>query len=671
MSTLQKGYFWGPKLPNPSPMKLLYRHYWGFLQPGYYDFATVPVGDNWALAKENAYTRVKLEKSCDVSLMPVFGYKEPSCGFLITKRGPYQSEETPLENRGAWEINSMPAGLVHGRVAIPAYAHSGARYNRYHTNGYYWTGNGWFPSLDSPFWNDEPPVGPKKLYSEDRVPVLPSDNGPDISILSAIENRPVYISITVVDMFGRESHPSTPLVVSTVPNTTGGSYIGFYRDFPVLMGTSGFHVYAGYSPTEMYRQPVINPIGSTKKYLWPVFMQHFVLHDVVNTGITPVAPPIWGIGSILNSPQKQVADGKRTIVYNEDTYDLYCPFILPYDPTNFGRIIGNHNRICTFRHKESYIDGRPLQSDIPMLYIQNQKDKMYDAIFISNHAIAGCTFSDFSGGQAFGDTIQSCKFFLYSEDSVGFLVDECCSMWYGNHTVSETRIKDCWFIATIPVKVEGNQTAKIRFTDMCSFSSTCITKYKGDTAIFYIGSPNDFDFTNLEGIGGEFRSIVTMVGYSGQPRVTVEEFFIDAGCPVYVTYSSYQGGIVKFLGGERINTHSQDWVRAIEAPHALNTNTKFDGIRMTPWASCIGFNLNQMHIHSDVPFAEIVTPDAELWTQKGLGLEYPGPGATNNTAYFDFRRKNILDYTFGYSDVEDSLPRVQVVANPNPNTDTE
>lgn len=654
-TTLPPGYYWGPKLQTPGQLINLGGQSWPALQPGYYDFATMPVGDNLSIAKDSAITQVVLDKACDVSIMPRFRYNEPSCGFVIVKRGPYPDATTPEANRGVWKLNGIGSGLVRGRVFAPIYAHSGARYGRYNVNGYPWVGEGFFPSIDDPWWNNNAaPVGPKLFWKNEREPVVPAAQGPDITVLSAVENRNVYVSITFVDMFGRETSPSTPLMIPAIPNG-GNRWITAGRNYPALMGTCGVYVYAGYSPDTMTRQPVLDYIGSQNKYLWPLWLNQYLLHKIENTGIYPVAPPPYGVGSVINWPQKQIVDKKKVIVYAQDNYDLYCPIILDYDYQNFGRILGNANKNCTFTHKSTFIDGRPLQTDIPMVLFQNQKDRLCDATFISNTALVGVAFSDFSGGQAFSPEIERCKFFLYGQETCGILVDECSSVWNGNHTASEARIKNSWFTATIPVKMEGNQTAKNRFTEMCEFWGTGLTRYPADTAVFYLGSPNDFDFMEVAGLGGTFRSIVTMVGYSGQPRFTLSEFFIDQGCPVYVTFSSYQGGTAQFLGGERINTHSQTWARMAEAPHALNANVVFDGVRIIDQTSSIGFNLNQLSIYSDNPFVEVVAPSEEYWLSKGMGLEYPAPGATDNGAYYDFRRKRTSRYAMGYTDLPNSI----------------
>lgn len=659
MATLPSGYWWSPKIPAPAQLKPMFRYFWGVMSPGYYDCATVPIGDNWSLATGGAFTTVRIDSSCDVSYNARFPQNEPSAGYFMIQRGPYASPEVAEAQRGAWRINCSPAGLVFRRLSAPVYGHTGSRFDRYNTNGYAWLGEGFYPTIDSGYWNKGTPVGPKKFYKQERILVTPSQLGPDITILSNVQNRPVYISITIVDMLGRETNPSPALMVDYTQPSAGGSYIGVYRDYDVPMGSCGFYLYAGYSPDTMTRQPVLNYVGSTPKYMWPIWLQQFILHDIVNTGIKPKPPTVDGVASVLCSPQKQYVDGKMVITYNESEYNLYCPFILRYDSSKFGRILGNHNKTCIFKHQSKWLDGRPIMTDIPLLYIQNQRDKIYDASFQSDTALVGVTFSDWSGGQGFSDTIERCGFYLAGEDTYGFLVDNRCSMWEGNHTASETRIKECQFVATIPVKVEGNQTAKIRFTNMCGFYATGNTRYKANTVgIVYACSPNDFDFMDVEGVNGAFRSIVGCHPMAGDTRVTISEFFIDQGCPVYASISSYQPSTVQFIGGERINAHSQDWARLVEAPTALGAVVKFDGVRITGQASAISFQLNQLSLNLDSPLAELIIPNDSVWLQRGLQFEYPAPNAKDNGAYYNFKDKRTLRFTANYADVNDSIKLV-------------
>lgn len=195
MASLPAGYWWSPKVKDPLPLQLCSREGHASLVPGLYDFATLPIGDNWTVAKDGAYTSIKLNSVSGIGIMPRFPVKEPSSGFLMVKRGPYASADVQEKDRGAWEISCLPGGMVYRRASIPAYGHSGARYDRWNTNGYLWGGEGYYPTLDTPYWGTGKALGPKKFGKKSRVEIQPSQVGPDLTILSCIPNVTIYMSI--------------------------------------------------------------------------------------------------------------------------------------------------------------------------------------------------------------------------------------------------------------------------------------------------------------------------------------------------------------------------------------------------------------------------------------------------------------------------------------------
>ena len=122
---LKKGYFWGPKLKNPTALVVNEVRGWLNLAEGNYDVTTLPVGDNWAVPDVNqcAFTSVKMTGRGCISIRPRFPVNEPSAGFLYVIRGPY-ADGTPVENRGNWQISSYPSGLVNGRISMPVFSHN-------------------------------------------------------------------------------------------------------------------------------------------------------------------------------------------------------------------------------------------------------------------------------------------------------------------------------------------------------------------------------------------------------------------------------------------------------------------------------------------------------------------------------------------------------------------
>lgn len=635
------GYAWSPNIGKPPALLPLTVNGYGTLAVGTYDVATVPYGDNWQCPAVGAFTSVTLTKPAEISVMPRFPATEPSAGFVILLRGPYNSGALEAD-RGAWRISGMPYGIDRGRASMPVYTHSGARYDRYGRNGYLWIPGGFFPVPDVSgtlaAW------GPKKIGSEDRMPLTPCATGPDVTLLSSIPaNATVWIAYAVVDMLGRETPISDPIQI--VNPHAAPVFIHVRRAYDIKPGACGYRVYAGTTAEDLHRQPVLNYVGSPDKFLWPLHLQQFVLHDLRTD--TPGPCPSETVSSLLNKPQQDVLEEKNTIKQLAKNYDLYCPFLLHYNPANFEReIIGK----TTYTHKTTFND-QPLESDIPMLVVQNFRDHIHGMKFVSNAAYAGCVTNDYNGGQAFGNTLERCTFHLSALECVGVLIDERSSSTVGNHTASEMRFKECSISATIPVKTEGDQTAKIRFMENCEFSGGSHTRYPADTVgLVYAACSNHIFFNDVAGINGAYRSLVCSCAPLGQPNITVSDFFVDTGCPVYATFAGYPGGKVSFVRGERINARLP-FARLVEAPVAIDATVVTNNVIMTGGMSSVSFMLNQLAIDSDRPFGEVVAPTEASWAAMGLPLEYASPG---NPAYFDFRKKRGMRYTYG-ADVTGSV----------------
>lgn len=630
------GYTWSANITKPAPvtpvndfLKGVYggRTIYSQLAPGNYDVATVPFSDNWSCPAAGAYKSIKLAKSSNISVMAKFPKDEPSCGHLILIRGPY-ADGAAESDRSFWMANSMPGGMVRPKLSFPVYAHSGARYDRYGVNGYRWTEFGGYPI---------PPLGigqawgAKKLYAADRMPITPCVTAPDVTILSSIPSPPILVAYSIVDMLGRETPISDPVALDACLFPSFGSVGIVSRNGAAPMGSCGFHVYAGTSATDLHRQPVLNCIGHDDQYLWPLWLQQFLIHDLRTD--TPVPEPSATVSSLLNQPQCQVVAGLNTIVQTSKNYGLYCPFILHYDPANFGR---DFTGKATYTHKTDY----PGQTEtaIPMLLIQNQRDRPRCMSFVSDKAIAGAAVNDYSGGQAFGTILERCSFQMLAWDSYGFIVDERSSWQFGGHIASETQFRDCRIIGAIPVKIEGNQSAKFRFFN-CEFGALGgNTSYPADTVgIGYIQTGCQVRYEGVEGVNGAFRSLVCLCPTEGPSNVSVTDCFCDGGCPVYFTFAGYLGGKATLNNGN-INA-VLPWARLVEAPSSLGAIVKLNDAGINPYVSSFSAQLNQLAIESDVPFGEVVAPTESSWLANGLLMQWGT----------DFSKKKQLRYTSGFS----------------------
>lgn len=644
------GYVWSPCLHKPMQLEVGYAPHGGGrwsqsrLQPGNYDVATVPFGDNWQSTSIGSYASVKLTKRCGISVMARFPRTESSAGYLIFLRGPYADGASEVD-RGDWQLNMLPGGMVRGRASMPVYSHVGARYERYAQNGYPWLGYGGYPyNLQS----TTPAVGPRKLFSTDRVKLAPCATPPDVTILSAIPPQKVWVSYSYVDMLGRETQPSDPICVNEPPFNEGTSVTVCRHNAPLPHGCCGFYVYAGYTCSDLRRQPVLNYIGSQDRFLWPAYLSQFVLHDVRTD--TPSPSPSAFVSSLLCKPQQDVLAGLNTI-NQSGTYKLYCPFLMHYDSNNWNRdVIGKGRYI----HTTTWNDQQ-LQTDIPLLVLSNFGDHMKNMTFESTSAIAGVASNDWANGACcMSNVLERCSFTIRSPEGNGLAIEERSAIWNGSHTASELTLKECTIGATIPVKLEGNQTGKIRFVDNCEFTGGVgATRYPADTVgIVYQCSPSVVFFEFVKGVNGAFRSIVCLNAQSGS-TVYIKNLFVDAGCPVYVTFSGIGGGRCDITGGENINSGYNEWSRMVEAPVALNALANFDGISRPEGVSSVSFMLNQLSIIADRPLGEVVAPTEASWLAQGLWLEYP-PGDPANPAYYDFSKKRQPRYRFGVAGTTDN-----------------
>lgn len=646
---IPQGYCWSPPLTKPGPLTVGYapnapgRGYLINLQPGNYDVATVPFGDNWQTTTLVAFASVKLTKPSGISVMARFPFNEPSAGYVILIRGPY-TDNAPEASRGDWRINSLPGGMIRGRASRPVYGHIGARYDRYGINGYTWQGDGYYPVLD--LSGATQAVGPRKFFTEERVNLNPCATPPDVTIVSAVPQQKVWVAYSYVDMLGRETEPSDPVCVDKPP-FDASTYVVARRQSPVPHGCCGFRVYAGFSATELRRQPVLNYQGSPDKWLWPVHLVQFVLHDVHTD--TPSPSPSATVSSLLSPPQQDVLAGKNVIIQAKTNYDLYCPFLLHYDANNFNRDITGKAK---YTHKTTW-NNLPLETDIPLLVLSNFGDHLNGMTFVSSTAIAGVATSDWANGAcAMSNWLERCSFLLSSAESVGLTIEERSATANGTHTASELTCKECGFGATIPVKLEGNQTGKIRFIDNCEFAGySTWTRYPADTVgLVYQASPSVVHFDYVKGVNGNFRSIIGLCSPADPAEVYVKNLFVDAGCPVYVTFSGFAGGNVELTGGENINAGLLGWGRLCEAPVARNASVLLRGITYHPTVSSVSFMLNQLSIDSDRVIGEVVAPDDAFWLSKGLKPQYPPDGIDGgpaNPAYYDFSKKRQLRYLSG------------------------
>src|SRR5690606_7534272 len=132
---------------------------------------------------------------------------------------------------------------------------------RYSWNGtFVYSGNGGWPDLNNAWWGNKIPMGPVPFNNTERLIIAPNLTPPDVTICNNLKNEDIYIAICWVDMLGRESNLSPILKVNKINQES--SHIIFRREYQTLIGASAVRVYAGYSESDLHRQPVLDYIGS-------------------------------------------------------------------------------------------------------------------------------------------------------------------------------------------------------------------------------------------------------------------------------------------------------------------------------------------------------------------------------------------------------------------------
>lgn len=643
LPSLPVGYFWSSNITKPAKLELTSRTTESYLPAGNYDVSCFPVGDNWMITQPGAYTSVKLDTPGGLGMMPRFPVDEPSAGFLYVKRGPY-ADGTAETARPGWDMTSMPGGQGLYRSPMPVLAHSGARRDRYANNGHRWQGDGGWPALDAypNYWRPTTPTGPMGLDGVRRS-IVPTVTAPDVTILSQVPNVPIYVSFAFVDMLGRETTVSDPLFVAGTGDGDSGSVVIVRQKHETATpppGCCGYHLYAGTTATDLHRQKVLDREGSSAQYLWPVFLCQFCLNRLDLT--TPGPSPSVCVRSILNDPQRQLAAGASTITMNQKAYNQYCPMLFGYDANNLGRsTVGK----AKFVHQNTW-NGQALQTDIPLLLMQGQNDRVTDLYFDSDDAIVGVTFSDWFGGCAFSNSIERCWFVLGdnvngNDDTYGLLVDQRATTLA--HICSEFRAIDCFFQATVPIKLEGEQTANIKLLGNSYLISLGHTRSLADTAAIYLYAPNGV-IAEPQGIGGVFRSVACLCPTAGGTNLILRGVFVDAPCTAVITINTASSCNILIKDGERINGA----MRLIESPMGLATRFKMENVifPVSNRSSAISFMLNQLAIETDFPLGEMVVPSSTFWTSRGIPLIYD----TSN-----FTVKPLWKRTYGFSDSPDTI----------------
>lgn len=619
--TLPAGAYWSNNVTvNPAiSLEAFPRETMPFLPAGEYQFAVVPMGDNLCVGPMSPVFTTTLNRPSNVAFRPRFPLREPSSGYLMLSK---------LATDTDWKIGGLPSGQsYYKRMPFPIYAHGGHRYNNFKFNGLPWY-TSQQPGLNDGYYNVGPAFGALRKDLVNRMPLSAPEFAPDISIISDVENIPVYVSISFVDFLGRETGLLPILTLPARPDLESslGTVVQFVRRYAVPMQCAGVYVYAGFSTDTMTRQPLLDreaaPGESLEpEYLWPRHLSTYVLNKIVNSGIYNAPSEV--VASPFNAIQKRLEAGDWRISYDQSSYNQYGPMVLPYNgsfPWGYDRVIGTDWEYAEFIHKTD-CGGIPLvTAKSELVVVESYCDRLRNARFISQTSLAALASNDYSGGQAFSFLAESCRFRTDSPEGIGIEVNDASSAGSGSHTASEWRVKNCEISAANPIKVEGNQTGMFAFTDYCEFGGNgSNSRYPADTAaLIYHCAPAHMLFRDVKGVNGLQRSLA-ILGGNNASTLLIDTIFVDAGINVFFTFQGIYGGDVTLSGMGAINSpDSLEWVRKTEAPIGLRVRVRTKNIRYDHKNSSISFLLNQLLTESDREDAQVVTMTPGLWQQKGI-----------------------------------------------------
>lgn len=289
-------------------------------------------------------------------------------------------------------------------------------------------------------------------------------------------------------------------------------------------------------------------------WLWPIWKrQCLFLRYVDNAPVhSPVANPQSRLSDIHRLFRGDPAKDKDVLQkYGLPTDKVYCGDIIlkPYDYFNvYCPVIdewGNGDSGTTdapphqkFKRKIKcpsnemwFISQQQSQSghkSWPVVLIHNQYSQWHNTTITASGGDA-LTYSDYSGGQAFGNRFYDCLFnapMAGKRVTCGIRIDAACAP---SHHPSEQLFSDCYVAGGIGAMLSGTQAANIRFQRLHANSNA--TDPRG--SVFYIQNPNPIKFENgcfcdayINQVSG---SSVVFRADTFRTNIQIQDIWVDAG----------------------------------------------------------------------------------------------------------------------------------------------
>jgi len=246
----------------------------------------------------------------------------------------------------------------------------------------------------------------------------------------------------------------------------------------------------------------------------------------------------------------------ESIVIEVPEIKIRCPIIDewgygPFGTWNTPPKINNRTITTKDGAKCSITQANGLQSTYwPMLMIYNQYST-WENVTCSGSCLAGLVYSDYSGGQAFGNKFFNCNFYANPHPSgltCGVIVDYDQSG--SGHTASEQYFEGCRIGGDIGLYYAGNQSAnwRMHYTHMNGGS-----RYGRRHCAMYADTNNQISFT-----GGLFFDSADSIfkAYGLGLNIQIDYFWVDQGFTNFI--SAGNCGVIFKASGGKLNCWGND-----------------------------------------------------------------------------------------------------------------
>lgn len=387
-----------------------------------------------------------------------------------------------------------------------------------------------------------------------------------IVVCSSIPNKPFQLAYCRVTETGEtELSVPTEFIPSLVPaeyEVAETMQFTTWQNEPHPQGTLGLHYYIKFGDDvegggQWRRLPAEHCYGVPERaddWLFP--LQNFQTRQKRYLPDAPIHQAVPQPKSMVTGLHLALKDRAESIVIEAKDIIINCPVI---DEWGYGETGSNgypsklNNRIISTKGGQrcNIKQANGLNNTYwPMLMVYNQYST-WENVTVSGTGCAGLAFSDYSGGQGFGNKFINCGFYAQSNPAgltCGVIVDYAQAA--AGHTASEQYFEGCRIGGDIGLWLAGNQSAnwRMHYTHVNGGY-----RYGRRHAAIYSDCGNQISFT-----GGLFfdsgDSIFKSWGLG--LNTVIDYFWVDGGFSHFI-YGGNSG--VKFTAnGGKLNCWGND-----------------------------------------------------------------------------------------------------------------